>query len=282
MQDDTLGLQGKALTWDQRATEVRANVCGRIMQRIMRDALDYGKHLACMKGWLSESAKKRSVEWATFMKARYHKPEDRYRVRFSDEVHFGYGSEGQLQIIRKPGIRYCFGCLQHSAPPPSEEKDRKRKHCWAAVGYNFKLDIIFYDVPENRNGKMTHKVYIDSILEFVVKPCIVEGHNFALEENGDSSHGTSKKNPVREWKEEHGLESYFNCPQSPNLAVIENCWAIRKIYTRKYPHWDDATLETLIEEGWAQVSQDFINRKVQEMPDRLQAVIDCKGALTAY
>lgn len=89
LQDDTLGLGSKALTWDQLATEVGADVCCRTMQRIMRDALDYGKHLACMKGWLSESAKKRRVKWATFMKARYPKPEDWYRVRFSVEVHFG-------------------------------------------------------------------------------------------------------------------------------------------------------------------------------------------------
>ena len=54
------------------------------------------------------------------------------------------------------------------------------------------------------------------------------------------------------------------------------------MYTRKYPHWDDATLENLIREGWAQVSQEFINKKVQEMPDRLQAVKDGHGDLTGY
>ena len=33
------------------------------------------------------------------------------------------------------------------------------------VGYNFKSDIYFIDFPGNKNGKMTHQVYIDSILE---------------------------------------------------------------------------------------------------------------------
>ena len=50
LQDDGLGLEGKALTWDQFATEVGAEEYGRTMHRIMNDALDYGKHLACMKG----------------------------------------------------------------------------------------------------------------------------------------------------------------------------------------------------------------------------------------
>lgn len=44
----------------------------------------------------------------------------------------------------------------------------------------------------------------------------------------------------------NGLESYFNCAQSPDLSVIEKCWVIPRMYTQKYPHWDDATLENLI------------------------------------
>lgn len=66
---------------------------------------------------LGERQEKKS-RVATFMKAQYPKPEDWYRVWFSDEVHFGYGPEGQLQIIRKPGTRYRFDCLKLSAVKP--------------------------------------------------------------------------------------------------------------------------------------------------------------------
>ena len=59
--------------------------------------------------------------------------------------------------------------------------------------YNFKSNIIFYDVPGNKNGKLTHQVYIDSILEPVVKPWITAGEDLVLEEDGDSGHGISKK-----------------------------------------------------------------------------------------
>lgn len=178
---------------------------------------------------------------------------------FSDEVHFGYGPERQLQIICRPGTRYYYDYIQHQPPFPSEEKDRKRKHYWATVGYNFKADFIFYNVPGNKNGKLTHQVYINSILEPVVKPWIMAGDDFVLEEDGDSDYGPSNKNPVRTSKEQNGLESYFNCKQFPDLSVVENCWAIPKMYTCKFSHWDDATLENLIQERWAQVSQEFIN-----------------------
>ncbi len=40
---------------------------------------------------------------------KYLKPEDWHRVRFSDEVHFGYRLEGQLQIIQRPDTRYRYG-----------------------------------------------------------------------------------------------------------------------------------------------------------------------------
>ena len=38
----------------------------------------------------------------------------------------------------------------------------------------------------------------------------------------------------------------------------------------------------LIVEGWANVSQKFINEKVLSMPDRLQAVIDGEGKMTGF
>lgn len=129
---------------------------------------------------------------------------------------------------------------------------------------------------------MTHKVYTESILEPVVKPWLEEGQEFVLEEDGDSGHGTGQANPVRTWKQQHGLKSYFNCAMSPDLAPIEDCWAIPKAHVRKYPHWDDATLEELIREGWARVSQEFINSKVDEMPNRLRDVINGHGDMTGY
>ena len=82
-------------------------------------------------------------------------------------MHFGYDSEDQLRIIKQFGTRYRWDCIQHR--DVSSEKDRKRKHAWAAVGFNFNSDIYFYDVSGNSNDKMTHQVYIDFILEFVVQ-----------------------------------------------------------------------------------------------------------------
>ena len=281
LQEDELQLEGKRLTWEQVAMEVGADVVGRTMHNVLRAALNYEKCLACVKGWLADPPMQKRVEYAHIMLAKYPKPEDWYRVRFSDEVHFSYGPDGKLRIIRQPGTRYRWDCIQHRDAPA--EKDRKRLHCWAAVGYNFKSDIIFYEVPGNSNGKMTHQVYINSILEPVVKPWPERGDDFVLEEDGDSRHGTGRtRNAFKKWKEDHRLEHYFNCSSSPDLAPIENSWQPTKQHIKKYPHWDEASLKALICEGWATVSQEFLNERVRSMPQRLKDVISAEGAMTGH
>jgi hypothetical protein len=150
------------------------------------------------------------------------------------------------------------------------------------MGYDFKSDIRYYNVSGNANEKMSQRVYIDQILKPVVKSWLDQGHDFVLEEDGDSGHDSGKSNIVRAWKEKHNLKHYFNCVASPDLSFIENCWAISKQHLRKFPHWDDVTIKELIDEGWGCVSQAFINKKVDEMPDRLRAVIAGNGQMTGY
>lgn len=168
------------------------------------------------------------------MKQRYPEPDDWFRVRFSDEIHFCYGPQGKLHIICKPGKQYCPNCIQEDKEP--EEKDKKRYHCSAAVGHDFKSDMCFYEVPGNINGKMSQRVYSD--LSAIVKPWIEAHHNFVLEKDGDSGHEPGKSNIVRTWKESNGLEIYFNCHSLPELSPIENCWQPVKQHLHKYPNWE--------------------------------------------
>ncbi len=99
---------------------------------------------------------------------RYPTPRHWHHVRTSDEVHYGYDAQDPLRIICKPGEHYCPDCIQREED--SSESEKKKVHAWTAVEYNFKSDIVFYNISCNRNGKMTHKDYINQILEPVVKP----------------------------------------------------------------------------------------------------------------
>lgn len=51
-----------------------------------------------------------------------------------------------------------------------------------------------HEVPGNTNGKMGQQVYIDQILEPIVKPWIQVHQDFVLEEDGDLGHGPGKSN----------------------------------------------------------------------------------------
>lgn len=215
------------------------------------------------------------------MLVRYPDPEDWDCVRFSDEVQFCWGPQHHLRIIRKPGQHYRVDCIQHS--DASKPKDEKRFYCWAAVGYDFKSDLTFYEVPRNTNGKTSLQIYIDQILEPVVKPWLLEKQDFVLEEDGDSGHGKAKnRNIVRQWKEENNLEYFFNCASSPDLSPIENCWQPPKQHLKKFPHWNDRTTKKLIVEGWDLVSQRFINKKCRSRPQRLRDVIASEGDMVGY
>ena len=186
-------------------------------------------------------------------------------------------------IIQRPGERYYPDCIQTDLK--QENTDKKRVHAWGAIGYNFKSPLVFYDIPSNSNGKMTQKAYINQILEPIVKPWINRGDDFVLEEDNDSGHGPprNKTNIVVDWKHKHGLEHYFNCPGSPDLAPIEDAWQPTKSHIRRYIHWEPDETRTLAQEGWEGIDMDWINRHVLLMPARLQQLKDSEdGQLIGY
>jgi hypothetical protein len=180
------------------------------------------------------------------------------------EVALRLHTQGQLYVIRRPGERYSADCIQ--SKPSQKDTDKKRVYGWGSIGYNFKSELVFYDIPSNLNGKMTQKAYIKKILEPQVLPWITRGDDFVLEEDRDSGHGPprSKKgsNIVQVWKEKHGLKSYFNCPGSPDLSPIEDAWQLTKQYVRHYSHWEPDETRTLAQEVWDRITPERINRRI--------------------
>lgn len=71
-------------------------------------------------------------------------------------------------------------------------------------------------------------------------------------------------------------------PHSPDLNIIENCWAIIKAYVAKQQPRTRDELEQAARAAWKAVPQAHINAMVQSMPDRLRAVIAARGSHTKY
>ena len=268
------GQEGRVLSWQSLGIEAGLDLSGETIRRAM-GSLHYRRCLACRKSWVSPDLADRRVTWARDMLQKYPEPKDWYHVRFSDETHLGFGSQGRIWVIRKPGERSCPDCLQTDRIP--KEKDQKRVHAWAAVGFRYKSRLYRYDNGTS-NGKMDQKTYI-TLLE---KECLKWPKDWVLEEDSDSGHGKSENNPVRKWKEAHNLKTYFNCVHSPDLAPIENAWQAPKAALRKFGHWDDDSIWELAQEGWENLSQETINKWVESIPQRLKDVIARKGQLTGY
>jgi hypothetical protein len=284
------GFEGHELSWSELIYQFGFEVHPDTLRRRMAKRLVF-TFVAVTKPFLDENLAELRLQWAKDMLAKYPKPEDWRHVRFSDEIHFGWGPEGRKLIIRPRGSAWRGhpDCIHRKETKSKDNPDdSKRLHFWAAVGYNFKSPLVPYQVPSNQNGKMTHQVYIESILEPIVSQWCLEDGLWCLEEDNDSGHGLrSKDNPVEKWKQAHGMSKspsarfryYPNCPQSPDFAIIEDVWQYPKQYVRKRPHWTDELVSELALEAWAEIPQDWINRLVDSMPRRLQDCIDAKGQL---
>ena len=60
---------------------------------------------------MNNNITKYRIKWAGVTLPQYPELADWEIIRFSDKVHFGYGFQSNLHIIRKPGKRYCADYL---------------------------------------------------------------------------------------------------------------------------------------------------------------------------
>jgi hypothetical protein len=262
------GYKARSLPWAAlpNAAGVDFDDCGRTVRNALHQ--NWRKCVACTRAWTSPSHKKERKK-AAFRAGVLRTTAEMWRnVRFSDETHFSYGPEGKHKVIRKPGERECPDCIQYRTGP--EKDEQFRCHAWAAIGYNFKSDLIWYDAG-NSNGAITQKVYRDQILEPVVKPWLERGDKFIVEEDRASGHGHANNcNPAWKWKEKHGLTWYINTAGSPDLTPIENAWKAPKAYLKEHAIWDEEAIVELAEEGWEALTIETINDWVDSMPQRMR------------
>ena len=271
------GCDGHDISYEQARQITRRDipqVSLSALNRVFHSA-NFGSFIAVSKPQVSAFTARRRVEYAEKLLEQRPNARDWRDVLFFGECHFGWGgSTKKKRIIRQKGHRFDADCAQ---------KDEKGIHVWAAIGYDFKSELIEYEVPGNTNGKMSQKVYIEAILEPYIKQLMIK-KDFVWEEDGDSGHGppnpTGKKDSVSIWKLQNGLQCLRNALLSPDLAPIEACWSPPKQYVRKYTKWDDSTLRGLVDEGWERCHQNYIN--FLTMPERLKQVVELGGQMTPW
>ena len=224
---ETVDWNDKNLIWKMLIYEINLKCSIKTLQREMHQ-LDWWKCIACRKSWTSFNHVIRRVDWiekALFLRS---KSKNWNNVRYSDEMHTNFDSQERVYVIRKSNTRICVNCIQHVVEKFKKERNLKKKHVWIVVNYNFKLNMMFYDVFDNINDKMTLQMYRNQILKLVIKSWILEIRaneiSFTLKKDDDSNHETSKNNICRTWKKKNLLNCYFNVAESSDLIFIKNCW----------------------------------------------------------
>lgn len=190
----TLRFDGRAITWTQLAATADApSVSWRTIQCAPSNR-GYTKCIACTKTYVSKPLMDKRKAWAK-QKRNGYSIDDWKKVCFLDKVYSDEDLNESYRLFASK-VNVHVKTVFKNRMSQSRRIKNKYHHCWAAVGYNFKSELIFYEVPGNSNRKMNQRVYINSILEPIVKPWLKAGEDFVLEKNNDSGHGS-------DWKAEY-------------------------------------------------------------------------------
>jgi hypothetical protein len=274
------------LNWSKLAKEagLETECNARTLHRTM-GTMGYRRCMGCSRCWVHKKTREKRVEHAERMLETFAQPQDWHAVRFSGELHFGFGLDGKVRLLPKLGEKYCQGCTDQPVAT-AWARDIKRVHAWAAIGYDFKSELLFYDesTSPNNSGVISMQDYCDKVLDGVVKTWILaEGAQpFVLEEDIESfSHGAaSNVNPAQQWKEENGLRCHFNCLDSPDLNPLDSLWPPHKQWaTQPLENWDTEGLKQAVRDAWANIEQPKVNAWVDSMPQRLRQVVENEGKM---
>jgi transposase len=242
--------------------------------RRMIGSLGMGSRIARPKPFLKMSHVERRLAWAEAAKS--WGAEEWTKVIWTDESSIELGKNSRVcRVWRVPGEAYDEGCLV-----PTFKSGRTSVMVWGCVAYNRKGPLIF--LPKDRR---TGHDYVELILAGPLwdfyKEIYDERGVAKVMEDGAPTH-TSKA--AKTFREMNSLETIPHPAQSPDLNPIEHVWKQLKMAVNKrsqIPRDADSLRNALLEE-WDKLDLETINRMIESMPDRVDAVLKAKGRSTRY
>ena len=130
-----------------------------------------------------------------------------------------------------------------------------------------------------QNVTMNSARYLE-VLESHLLPFMAIRNTTVFMQDGAPCHQSKK---VKEWLENHGIQTLKWPPNSPDLNPIENLWCVMKRRINKLKITSIAQLKQAIVETWTQQTDSSLcNKLAASMPSRINAVIKNKYYPSKY
>ena len=240
----------------------------------------YKRHKRC-KPFLTPKAIAKRVQWV-----KHNKEQGWRRVIFTDESAIEMGSDITTRwTIRRAG--------EESLPQPLQQTFRSPKKSlmvWGGAAHNKKWDLVRLSIPTSeiqKQGKgMNGEKYVRLILQGPLKRAALKlkrarWRDILVVEDGAPCHSCKL---AREARTNLKISSLIHPPSSPDLNPIENLWSLLKTKLSLLPTRAN-NLDMLweqIQACWAGIDQQFINRLIEEMPERVEEARKSKGKITRF
>uniref|UniRef100_A0A7I4YQF3 DDE_3 domain-containing protein n=1 Tax=Haemonchus contortus TaxID=6289 RepID=A0A7I4YQF3_HAECO len=237
------------------------------VQRRLREAGLFGQRPA-KKPLISAKNRKARLDWA---QAHKNWTVRQWRkVIWSDESKFLlFGTDG-IKFVRRPvGTRYHPSYQLPTVKGGGGSVMVHGSFCGKGVGPLHRIE-----------GKMDAKMYLN-IMETVIWPFFrsTARRGFIFQQDNDPKH---KSKLLTKWFRDNDVPLLTWPSQSPDLNPIEHLWERLEHQVKGLRARNEHEKFLQLKTAWENIPQEEIDKLIESMPRRCQAVIDARGYATKY
>lgn len=151
---------------------------------------------------------------------------------------------------------------------------------WGFIAYNWVGPLIILPT-----GRITGCIYTEEVLagplwDLYMKLSEEQGEVRVMED-GAPVHNSAV---AKHFQRQHNMLKIPHPSQSPDLNPIEHVWMHIKCKINKRPVQPKSTEELIeaIKEEWAKLDVNFIDKLIDSMPNRIEAVYKARGGPSKY